>query len=294
MAMLRLSMVNRGVESGRRMLHHTTPPLPPPRSGMFQKVQKSKVFRVMKWMVVPPKKEVEISKAEITYQKIKGGAWKGVAWAGKGIKVGSKWVVDQVEHNLSKEVGAGLLWGATVVAMVMCVPTLPFNVTAGAVLGVRWGVLVIASAMFVGSLINFCLAKRYFKDFATEAAALVDFAGDSESLQKNGALITFLIRLCPYFPSGAVSYGLGATSLRAHDYALGSWAGQIITVFLFTFLGSSLRKLSAETRLLHRASLRLSIGTVGVSILSITLLASTKLASSLITDLDRDMTSITA
>ena len=151
--------------------------------------------------------------------------------------------------------------------MVMCAPTAPFNLAAGAVLGVRKGAFVALTSLWVGSLIDYNLAKGFFSEFAERQVSALSL-GDGVAAF-DGATFSFMLRCCILLPAGAVSYGLGATGMDVRDFAFGTLAGQSVTAYLISGIGYHLRVLSQEQCLMRRAYLKLSVASVSASLILI-------------------------
>jgi len=60
-------------------------------------------------------------------------------------------------------------------------------------------------------------------------------------MEKKGAKIVFLLRICPVFPYAVINYGLGVSRISFWEYVKGSWVGMLPTTIFFASIGASLK-----------------------------------------------------
>eukprot|EP00756_Hemistasia_phaeocysticola_P045570 Hpha_TRINITY_DN19322_c0_g1::TRINITY_DN19322_c0_g1_i1::g.81168::m.81168 len=160
-----------------------------------------------------------------------------------------------------------MIYSGCVVCMVLCAPILQFNLAAGALLGTQAGTVVLLAAVLTGSVINLLVARNMWYDWAREQFDRDERLKALEGpLRDHGVIVTTLIRLCPLFPAGIVSYIVGSTEVKIQDYIVGTVAGYTVPCGLVTYIGSGLAKVKVEQRLLSRIAWYGGISTSVISI----------------------------
>ena len=178
-----------------------------------------------------------------------------------------------IETKLSKKWGLIMVWVCTFAGMVLCLPTVQFNLAAGAIAGPVLGAAVMTSSVVLGSAVDFLIGRYLLTDVQT-----IEFLSESNLFTSQGALTTFLLRLCPVFPAGVVSYSLGVTPLDLKSYLIGTTLGQGVVVYLVSVIGYQLKRLAHEPHVLRRTGLRATICCTGTSILGLTVCAGMELS----------------
>eukprot|EP01062_Namystynia_karyoxenos_P065946 TRINITY_DN59999_c0_g1_i1.p1 TRINITY_DN59999_c0_g1~~TRINITY_DN59999_c0_g1_i1.p1 ORF type:complete len:372 (+),score=135.52 TRINITY_DN59999_c0_g1_i1:82-1197(+) len=169
-----------------------------------------------------------------------------------------------------------VLFVGVVLCMFLCAPTMQFNLAAGALLGSRLGGALMLTAVCCGGLVNFCVARWLWRAWAEE-----QFHGDERfaslegAMETNGAVVVALLRLCPLFPAGVVSYLCGPTAVTLQDYAGGTLVGYAPASVILAYIGHSLNRLrlprgqlapSPGLALVRRVALYSGLGASVVSI----------------------------
>ncbi len=136
------------------------------------------------------------------------------------------------------------------VAMVLCtamctvsavIPTTPLNFAAGIICGglVRGSLLFNAGAT-LGSLVNFVLGRKCFRQWAEKKLRDSPMLSALEgAIAKRSAFMIVLARLSPVFPFAVLGYVLGATKVKATTFTWATFVGLIPGVTLYTFIGMS-------------------------------------------------------
>lgn len=146
-----------------------------------------------------------------------------------GLLVGARLMGADMESHLHQLTAyAATHWAAAIllfvgiytVAGVALVPTLPLNLVAGIIWGPWWGGFIAAAGATLGAAVAFVaartlfgrvLARRY--DNATVAALQQEFA-------RQGWRFVGFVRVNPAFPTAALNYLFGLTSIRFRVYFL--------------------------------------------------------------------------
>lgn len=129
---------------------------------------------------------------------------------------------------------------------VLMLPASWSHTTAGFLYGPIGGLLVASLFSTVFSSVNFLLGRTLFRDWVTRRTANNwRFRALDDQIAEQGAWMVLLLRLPPVSPFNPMSYALGATKVRYRDFLLGTWAGSLLPVTLFTQLGASLSDLAA-------------------------------------------------
>eukprot|EP01079_Euglenida_sp_SAG-EU17-18_P010372 gene10372-1879_t len=143
---------------------------------------------------------------------------------------------------------AGLLAGVTAVSTITCIPTTPFNLAAGAVLGPSMGTAVVLSGCVLGAVACFSIAKSLLRSWATSLLeSSPSMAALDTAVSEKGLRIVVLARLSPVFPFSQLSYVLGVSRVSALQHAFGTALGVAPSVGLYCWMGHSLRELAGTT-----------------------------------------------
>lgn len=116
--------------------------------------------------------------------------------------------------------------------------------TAGFLFGPLVG-LVTASLLSTGfGTVSFLLARTglrrpLLRRFEGPRLRAIDLA-----VGEGGASLVALLRLSPVSPYNVVNYLLGLTGVRTRDYVVGTWAGSLVPVALYSYVGSTVGELS--------------------------------------------------
>jgi len=128
---------------------------------------------------------------------------------------------------------------AYVASALAALPVAAVTMIAGYAFGVGWGMAVVAPVALVGALAGFGIGRtllrgRIERRFGHDAR----FAAIDRAIGAQGFRITFLARLSPVLPFGALNYALSATSVRPGIYAAGTALGMLPGTLLYVYLGS--------------------------------------------------------
>eukprot|EP01060_Flectonema_neradi_P031287 TRINITY_DN4706_c0_g2_i1.p1 TRINITY_DN4706_c0_g2~~TRINITY_DN4706_c0_g2_i1.p1 ORF type:complete len:249 (+),score=29.05 TRINITY_DN4706_c0_g2_i1:103-849(+) len=194
------------------------------------------------------------------------------ATVAKKVSLKALWMI---ETKLSIKWGLVTVWVFTFAGMLFCLPVVQFNLAAGAIAGPVLGSAVMTSSVVAGSAVDFLLARYFALSCDLESPVFTN----SSLLTTQGALMTFLLRLCPIFPAGVVSYSLGTTPVDLKSYLVGTTLGQGVVIYLVSMLGYQLKKLAHEPHILRRTALRTTIFCTGGSILGLAVCAAVELTN---------------
>jgi uncharacterized membrane protein YdjX (TVP38/TMEM64 family) len=130
---------------------------------------------------------------------------------------------------------------AHVACALLLIPAWPLRVAAGFVYGPAWGFAVASASSFAGAMLAFLAGRRIFRArIARRIAREPRLVALDELIERGGPWIVFLLRVSPLFPNEVVNYGLGATRVRARDYAVASLVGMLPLTATYTWVGSLL------------------------------------------------------
>lgn len=186
------------------------------------------------------------------------GVWIGLGLAALAVVVGCTASPDRataavvgfleaVEHTGPLGwAGFVLLYGAITLTGL---PASSMQLTAGFLLGPWWGFV----ASFVLSngwgFVGFVLARTWLR---SHAQSLVQRSPTLRALDgavaDRGLSTVFLLRVSPLSPYNIVNYALGTTGVKPIHYLVGSAAGAILPMALYSGLGASVSDLSAVWR----------------------------------------------
>lgn len=135
------------------------------------------------------------------------------------------------------------------IAPVFLIPGSLLSISAGIIFGPLIGTLVVIIGASIGATLAFMTA-RYFGGSIQKKLEKVKFMHIGEmdrKMEKQGFLITFLLRLIPIFPYNGLNYFLGLTKVRTRDYIAATVIGMIPGTYLYVYLGSSIFSLNPAT-----------------------------------------------
>jgi uncharacterized membrane protein YdjX (TVP38/TMEM64 family) len=116
------------------------------------------------------------------------------------------------------------------------IPSAPIALAAGAAYGYIWGTVYVVLGAELGALIAFWIARR----FGYEPVRRIPWVArwlDRARSQRLLAGLVFVSRLLPFLSFDAVSYAAGLTPLRAHWFALATFAGVVPISLLLVWSG---------------------------------------------------------
>ena len=127
----------------------------------------------------------------------------------------------------------GALAGAIVVSPI---PSAPIALAAGAAYGRVWGTAYVVLGAEIGALIAFAIARRFGYEPVRRIPWIARWLDRTHSQPVLAGLV-FVSRLLPFFSFDAVSYAAGLTPLRAHWFALSTFAGVLPISILLVWSG---------------------------------------------------------
>ena len=120
-----------------------------------------------------------------------------------------------------------------------------FSTLGGLLFGPVKGSLITLAGFTAGSLINFYLARLLGKEWA-DRFTRGKIRKVDQVISRNGFLSILLMRLIPIFPFDVVSCVGGLSRIKAGSFVLGTLVGSVPGVFIYTFLGDSVKTLSIK------------------------------------------------
>jgi uncharacterized membrane protein YdjX (TVP38/TMEM64 family) len=144
-------------------------------------------------------------------------------------------------QNLLESYGpwAVVLSAGLTVAQAIIAP-LPGNVitiTNALVFGPLWGSLLSWMSTLLGSSICFLLAKRLGRPFADRIVG-VPLQTAERFFKKYGLQAVFVVRIMPFVPFDAVSYGAGLVGVPFTRFLLATGVGIIPSVLVYSYIGT--------------------------------------------------------
>lgn len=130
-----------------------------------------------------------------------------------------------------------LLMATTVV--ISPIPSLPLDLTAGALFGVLSGTAYSVIGAEIGAIVSFLIGRSLGRE-ALARILRVEVSFCERCSDRHLALFVFLARLFPVFSFDLVSYGAGLTNMSLRSFALATLAGMILPTFALTYTGRSL------------------------------------------------------
>lgn len=120
-------------------------------------------------------------------------------------------------------------------------PASTIGVAAGAAYGLRSGFLLATTAVIIGALVSFALARSLLRPFIARMlqrrARLRRF---DELVARDGWKFVCLLRASPIMPFAATSYGLGLSSISLGQYLIGTLAS-LPALLAYVFVGTLTR-----------------------------------------------------
>jgi uncharacterized membrane protein YdjX (TVP38/TMEM64 family) len=130
-------------------------------------------------------------------------------------------------------ISAGLMVAQAIVAPL---PANVITITNGLIFGPFWGGILSWITTLVGSSLCFLLAKSLGKPFAQKivGGSLQNAEG---FFKRYGLHAMFLVRIVPFVPFDAVSYGAGLVGIPFSRFLLATAIGIIPSVIVYSYLG---------------------------------------------------------
>lgn len=123
----------------------------------------------------------------------------------------------------------------------LILPATPLNLLCGYLGGFGTGFLLAAPSRVAAATLAFALSRTVLRDrFLRMIAERPRLRAVEGAVGTSGLKIVTLIRLSPILPSSVTSYILGATSLRARDFIVGTAIGTLPSTILHVSIGAGL------------------------------------------------------
>jgi len=131
------------------------------------------------------------------------------------------------------------IMGMIIAVVIAPIPSLPFDLAAGALFGWFWGGVVSMIGALIGAIFAFLISRKFGKNVVRKYA--VEYSDMCESCSENYIFILLLIsRLIPFISYPIISYAAGLTRIRLSRFILATTIGIIPITFLITYSGSLL------------------------------------------------------
>jgi uncharacterized membrane protein YdjX (TVP38/TMEM64 family) len=126
---------------------------------------------------------------------------------------------------------------ATLITVVIHLPSLPLDIAAGAMFGPVLGTFYSVTAATIGSVFNFwparflgrAMIEPYLKGHANFCRSCSD-----RLLTK----VVFATRLIPVFSIGLISFGAGLTTMSARNFLVATFLGMVLSSLAYSYFGS--------------------------------------------------------
>ncbi len=142
-------------------------------------------------------------------------------------------------------------WGAVLFILtyvglsLLLMPGSALTIAAGVLYGFVQGYLVVAAASLIAVALAFLLAKSLLRSKVESwAKGYPRFQAVNEAISRQGAIVTFLVRLSPAFPFSISNYLFGLTRVHFGWYMLANWLGMAPGTLLYIYIGMVGRELT--------------------------------------------------
>jgi len=131
-------------------------------------------------------------------------------------------------------ISTGLMIGQAIIAPL---PANVVTITNGLVFGPLWGALLSWVTTLIGASLCFMLSRSFGKPFAEK------IVGDSlqkaeRFFKKYGLQAMFAVRIIPFVPFDAVSYGAGLIGVPFRSFLAATSIGIIPSILIYSYVGS--------------------------------------------------------
>ncbi|NJK30300.1 MAG: TVP38/TMEM64 family protein [Acaryochloris sp. RU_4_1] len=136
------------------------------------------------------------------------------------------------------------VWGpicyilAYIVATILVLPSTALNLTGGGLFGPWLGTVWTSFGAIIAAVVAFYFSRTIGRERVANRLAGRWQQMDTE-VKRGGLFYMFAIRLVPIMPYGLVNFAAGLTSIRFHDFLIGTTLGTVPSVLPFVLLGSS-------------------------------------------------------
>lgn len=133
----------------------------------------------------------------------------------------------------------------TIQVVIFPIPGAIISFGAGFIFGGFWGGVYSLVGITLGSLIAFKIGRRFGRPFIERMIGGQDVEHWEKYYRKKEDLALFASRAVPFImPNDLISYASSMTPIKFRDYALITFIGFIPHIFLLTFFGEQLAKVS--------------------------------------------------
>jgi uncharacterized membrane protein YdjX (TVP38/TMEM64 family) len=131
-------------------------------------------------------------------------------------------------------ISMGLMVGQAIVAPL---PANVVTITNALVFGPVWGAILSWFSTVLGACLCFLLSKTFGKPFAQKIVG-GSMQKAEDFFQKYGLQAMFLVRMMPFVPFDAVSYGAPLVGVPFTRFLLATTVGIIPSIFAYSYLGT--------------------------------------------------------
>jgi uncharacterized membrane protein YdjX (TVP38/TMEM64 family) len=129
--------------------------------------------------------------------------------------------------------------GMTLAVIIAPMPSLPFDLAAGALFGGFLGGVYSMTGAVIGSIIAFLITRKFGRRVMQKYAA--DYAKMCEQCDENYIFVLlFVSRLIPLISFDIVSYAAGLTPIKLWKFIVATVVGVVPVTFVLTYSGSLL------------------------------------------------------
>jgi uncharacterized membrane protein YdjX (TVP38/TMEM64 family) len=133
--------------------------------------------------------------------------------------------------------GAGISMGLMVgQAIIAPLPMNVITITNGLVYGPLWGALLSWFSTVLGASLCFLLSKKFGKPFAHKIVGSA-LENAERFFQRYGLQAMFLVRMVPFVPFDAVSYGAPLVGVPFLRFLLATAIGTVPSILVYSYLG---------------------------------------------------------
>jgi len=120
-----------------------------------------------------------------------------------------------------------------------------FSTLGGLIFGAFLGTVYTLIGSILSSILGYYIARKFGKDLVDKL-----LKGRYKNIRltsnKNGFIVTFIMRVVPILPFDAVSYICGLSEIRFKDYFLGTFLGIIPGTFIYSYFGSAVNNVYSK------------------------------------------------